>query len=124
MNLFPPPAGEGLGEGGDSCANFSYNVWVPVGKGESMAEKTTQQSLANRIFRAPVLLGLVGVGCMIYGVADGFKVMQFFFGVCIVGGRLMLNIIRKKDWDAHWADLERVREAHEKRVAEEAEKKK
>ena len=88
------------------------------------ADKTQKKSLASRIFCAPVLLGLIGVGCMVYGVSDGFKVMQFFFGVCIVGGSFMLNIIRKKDWDAHWAELERVREAHEKRVAEETEKKK
>uniref|UniRef100_C6E5P9 Uncharacterized protein n=1 Tax=Geobacter sp. (strain M21) TaxID=443144 RepID=C6E5P9_GEOSM len=89
-----------------------------------MAETKEKQSVVNLIFSAPFLLGLVGVGCMVYGVADGFRVMQFFFGVCIVAGSLMLHLIRKKDWDAHWKELERVREAHEKRTADEAEKKK
>lgn len=86
-----------------------------------MAEK---QSLGSLIFSAPFLLGLVGVGCMIYGVAEGFKVMQFFFGVCIVLGSVGLHFIRKKDWDAHWKEMDQIREAHEKRMAEEAEKKK
>jgi len=89
-----------------------------------MAENKEKQSLTSLIFSAPFLLGLVGVGCMIYGVAEGFKVMQFFFGVCIVGGSFALHVIRKKDWDAHWAEMEAARQAHEKRMAEEAEKKK
>ena len=86
-----------------------------------MAEK---QSLGSLIFSAPFLLGMVGVGCMIYGVAEGFKVMQFFFGVCIVLGCFGLHLIRKKDWDAHWQEMDQIREAHEKRMAEEEEKKK
>ncbi|TGU72702.1 hypothetical protein E4633_10425 [Geomonas terrae] len=86
-----------------------------------MAEK---QSLGSLIFSAPFLLGMVGVGCMIYGVAEGFKVMQFFFGVCIVLGSFALHLIRKKDWDAHWKEMDQIREAHEKRMTEEAEKKK
>jgi len=88
------------------------------------AEKQQQTSLVSLIFSAPVLLGLVGVACMIYGVADGFRVMQFFFGLCIVGGSVALHFIRKKDWDAHWAEMDRLRAADEKRMAEEAEKKK
>ncbi|WP_026840489.1 hypothetical protein [Citrifermentans bremense] len=89
-----------------------------------MAETKEKQSVVDLIFSAPFLLGLVGVGCMVYGVADGFRVMQFFFGVCIVIGSVLLHLIRKKDWDAHWAAMDQAREAHEKRAAEEAEKKK
>jgi len=89
-----------------------------------MADTSEKKSLAGTIFSAPFLLGLVGVGCMVYGVADGFRVMQFFFGVCIVGGSVMLHFIRKKDWGAHWEEMEQARLAHEKRVAEEAEEKK
>ncbi len=88
-----------------------------------MGDKTEKKSLASFIFSAPFLLGFIGVACIIYGVADGFRVMQFFFGICIVAGSFMLHAIRKKDWNAHWEDLERVRLAHEKRAAEEAEKK-
>lgn len=89
-----------------------------------MSDKAGKKSIASLIFSAPFLLGLVGVGCMIYGVVDGFKVMQFFFGVCIVLGSVALHFIRRKDWDAHWAEMDKVREAHEKRAAEEAEKRK
>lgn len=88
-----------------------------------MAEQPQKQSLVSIIFSAPFLLGLVGVGCMVYGVIDGFRVMQFFFGLCIVGGTTMLHFIRKKDWGAHWEEMERIRAAHEKRMAEEEEKK-
>ena len=48
--------------------------------------------------------------------------MQVFFGLCIVGGSVMLHFVRRKDWDAHWAELDRVRQAHEQRMAEEREK--
>ncbi|MBU5612585.1 hypothetical protein [Geomonas azotofigens] len=89
-----------------------------------MADSNEKQSLVSLIFSAPFLLGLVGVGCMVYGVAQGFRVMQFFFGVCIVLGSVGLHFIRKKDWDAHWAEMDQARQAHEKRMAEEAEKKK
>ncbi|MBU5636495.1 hypothetical protein KOM00_07070 [Geomonas sp. Red69] len=89
-----------------------------------MAENKDKQSLVSLIFSAPFLLGLVGVGCMVYGVAEGFKVMQFFFGVCIVLGSVGLYFIRKKDWDAHWAEMDQARQAQEKRLAEEADKKK
>ena len=88
------------------------------------ADKVQQKSLFARIFCAPVLLGLVGVACMIYGVIEGLKVMQFFFGLCIVAGSVFLHFVRKKDWDAHWAELDRVRAAHEQRMADEEEKKK
>lgn len=89
-----------------------------------MSNKSQKPSVLGTIFSAPFLLGLVGVGCMVYGVIDGFKVMQFFFGLCIVAGTTLLYFIRKKDWGAHWEEMDRIREAHEKRMAEEAEKKK
>ena len=86
-------------------------------------ENQEKPSFASRIIAAPVLLGLVGVACMIYGLAQGFKLMQFFFGLCIVAGSFLLHFVRKKDWDAHWAEMEQARQAHEKRMADEAEKK-
>jgi len=88
------------------------------------AGKVRQKSLFKRVFNAPVLIGVVGGACVIYGVSDGIRVMQLFFGLCIVAGSVMLHFVRKKDWDAHWAELDRVRTAHEERMADEAEKKK
>jgi len=89
------------------------------------AGKTPQKkSLAARIFCIETAFCLVGVGCVVYGLADGFKYMQVFYGVCIVGGSFVLRMVRKKDWQAHWADMERVRQAHEERAEKEREKKK
>jgi hypothetical protein len=86
-------------------------------------EKPQKTSLLRRIFSTETAICCVGIGCVVYGLVDGFKVMQVFFGFCIIGGSVMLHFVRKKDWDAHWAELDRVRQAHELRMAEESEKK-
>jgi hypothetical protein len=87
-------------------------------------DKAGKKSLLASLFSAEGAIFCIGIACMIYGVADGFRVMQFFFGVCIVGGSVALHFVRRKDWDAHWAEHERIRLAHEQRMAEEQEKKK
>ena len=86
-------------------------------------ENALEKPLLKRLFGADTLIFCVGIACVVYGVADGIKVMQVFFGVCIVAGSVLLHFVRKKDWDAHWAELDRVRKAHEQRMAEESEKK-
>jgi hypothetical protein len=86
-------------------------------------EQSQDKSLLRRVFSAETLICCVGIGCVVYGLKDGLKVMQVFFGICIVGGSVALHFVRKKDWDAHWAELDRVRQAHELRMAEESEKK-
>jgi hypothetical protein len=82
-----------------------------------------KKSLLSFIFSTPTLIGLVGVGCIVYGVANGINVMPLFFGICIVLGCVFLHFVRKKDWDAHWAEMDRVRLEHERRMEEEKEKK-
>ena len=84
--------------------------------------KAPEKSLLRQIFRTETAIFLVGIGCIVYGVVTGFNVMPLFFGLCIIGGSVMLHFVRKKDWDAHWAELDRVRQAHEQRMAEEREK--
>jgi hypothetical protein len=86
-------------------------------------DKLQGKSFLSRLFSAETLIFCVGIACVVYGLADGFRVMQVFFGVCIIGGSVMLHFVRKKDWDAHWEQLDRVRQAHELRMAEEKEKK-
>jgi hypothetical protein len=86
--------------------------------------KVQEKSLVARLFSAETMIFVVGVGCVVYGLADGLKIMQVFFGVCTVGGSIALHFVRKKDWDAHWAELDRVRQAHEQRLAEESKEKK
>ena len=76
----------------------------------------------SRLFSMETVIFCVGVGCVVSGIVEGGKVMPIFFGICIVGGSVMLHFVRKKDWDAHWAELDRVRQAHEQRLAEESEK--
>jgi len=87
-------------------------------------EKAPETSLLRQIFRTETAIFCVGIGCMVYGVADGIRVMPLFFGLCIVGGSVMLHFVRKKDWDAHWADMDRIRKEHELRMSEEQEKEK
>ena len=86
-------------------------------------DKAPEKSLLRQIFRTETAIFLVGIGCIVYGVVTGFNVMPLFFGLCIVGGSVMLHFVRKRDWDAHWADMDRIRLEHERRMAEEKEKK-
>ena len=86
--------------------------------------KKPEQSLLSRIFRMETAIFLVGLGLMVYGVATGLNVMPLFFGLCIVGGSVALHYVRKKDWDAHWAEHDRIRKAHEQRMEDERESKK
>jgi flagellar biosynthesis component FlhA len=87
-------------------------------------DKTPEKSLLRQLFQTETAIFLVGIGCMVYGVVDGIRVMPLFFGLCIVGGSVMLHFVRKKDWDAHWSDMDRICKEHELRMAEEKEKEK
>ena len=85
--------------------------------------KVQGKSVTGRLFSAETLIFCIGIGCVLYGVVNGIKVMQIFFGICIVGGSVVLHFVRKKDWDAHWAELDRVQKAHEQRMIDEREAK-
>ena len=86
-------------------------------------DKAQKKSLISQIFSAPTLFCLVGIACILYGVVNGLNVMPLFFGICIVLGSVFLHFVRRKDWDAHWAEMDRVRQEHERRMEEEREKK-
>ena len=83
-----------------------------------------KKSLMQRLFSTETALCCVGIACMVYGVVNGLKEMPLFFGLCIVGGSFLLRFVRNKDWDAHWAEHDQIRKAHEERMAAEREKKK
>lgn len=87
-------------------------------------DKKKEKTLLERIFSMETGLCLVGVVSVAYGFSDGIKEMPLFFGVCIIGGSILLHFVRKKDWDAHWAEQDRIRQANERRMAQEREKKK
>jgi hypothetical protein len=103
----------------------SKGVFAETIKGQHMEakEKLPGKSLLRRIFCAETLIFCVGLACVVYGVTNGIRVMPVFFGICIVGGSVALHFVRKKDWDAHWADMDRIRKAHELRMEEEKQKK-
>lgn len=86
-------------------------------------KKVEKKSLLTRLFSMETAIFCAGVACIVYGLAEGLKIMQVFFGLCIVAGSIALHFVRKKDWDAHWAELDRVRQAHEARMEQEREKK-
>lgn len=81
------------------------------------------KSLFQRLFAAENLLCLAGLFVAIGGQLDGLKLMPIFYGVCIVAGSFALRLVRKKDWEKHWAEQERIRNAYEARIAEEKERK-
>jgi hypothetical protein len=86
--------------------------------------KAPEKSLLRQIFRTETAIFCVGIACIVYGLLNGLNVMPIFFGICIVGGSVMLHFVRKKDWDAHWSEHDRIRQAHEQRMLDEQEKKK
>ena len=85
-------------------------------------DQSQEKSLLSRLFSMETLIFCMGVASVVYGVADGLRVMQIFFGLCIICGSVALHFVRKKDWNAHWAELDRVRKAHEERMAAESKK--
>ena len=88
-----------------------------------VGKEPQKKSPAAHIFASETLILLVGLGLVVYGLVNGFKYMQVFYGVCIIGGSFALRLVRKKDWQAHWEEMERVRQNHERRAEQEREKK-
>jgi hypothetical protein len=72
------------------------------------------RSLLDRLFSMEGLLGLIGLFCLVSGLVTG-EIMPIFWGVVVVAGLTVLHLIRKKDWQAHWEEMERQRTLHEER---------
>lgn len=66
----------------------------------------TFKSLPGRIFSLEGLLLIVGIALLVFGVVDG-SLIAFFWGAVAVAGQVALHFVRKKDWQAHWAGMER-----------------
>jgi len=79
-----------------------------------------EASLVGRIFSLEVALFLMGVASLIYGLINHIE-SNIFFGILIIPGVFILHKVKKKDWKAHWAELEeqkrreRAREEERKR---------
>jgi hypothetical protein len=80
-------------------------------------------SCLDRVLRMENFLGLVGVGCIVGGVVSGIRPMSIFYGICIIVGSIALHFVKKKNWEEHWAQQERVRKAYEQRMAEDKKQK-
>lgn len=51
------------------------------------------------------MLGLLGLGLLSGGAFLG-SIMGVFWGVVVLGGLVLLHLVRKKDWQKHWAEME------------------
>ncbi len=64
-----------------------------------------EASLVGRIFSLEAVLMLMGFVSLIYGLINGREI-NIFFGAVIIPAVFVLHKVRKKDWKAHWAELE------------------
>lgn len=69
------------------------------------AKERQETSLIGRIFSLEAALMLMGFVSLIYGLIKGIQV-NIFFGAMIIPGVFLLRMVKKKDWKAHWAEME------------------
>lgn len=81
------------------------------------AKERQESSLVGRIFSLEVALFMMGVASLIYGLINGVG-MNIFWGVVIIPGVFILHKVKKKDWKAHWAELEEQKRRQEEREEE------
>lgn len=80
------------------------------------SKERQEASLVGRIFSMEAVLLVMGCVSLAYGLINR-EHMSIFWGVVIIPGVFLLHKLRKKDWQAHWAELE-----EEKRRFEELKK--
>lgn len=76
-----------------------------------------EASLLGRILSMEAILLLMGVVSLLYGLIKG-SMMNIFWGVVIIPGVFLLHKVRKKDWKAHWAELEEQQRLMQQREEE------
>lgn len=69
------------------------------------AKERQESSLLGRILSLEAALMLMGFVSLIYGLMKGVQI-NIFFGAMIIPGVVLLHMIKKKDWKAHWAEME------------------
>lgn len=72
-----------------------------------------KKSLIDRILSIETGLLLVGVASLVYGIAYR-ETINIFWGLMIVPGVFVLHKVRKKDWKAHWQEIEAEQQRHSK----------
>ena len=78
------------------------------------AKERQESSLVGRLFSLEAVLLLMGVASLVYGLANGIF-MNIFFGVVIIPGVFVLHKVKRKDWKAHWAQLEDLQRREQER---------
>lgn len=81
------------------------------------AKERQESSLVGRIFSLEVALFLMGVASLVYGLINGAG-MNIFWGIVIIPGVFVLHKVKKKDWKAHWAELEQQQRLMQEREEE------
>jgi flagellar biosynthesis component FlhA len=71
------------------------------------------KSVLSRLLSLEGLLLVVGLALLLFGVVDG-SLIAFFWGAIAVAGQVALHFVRKKDWQAHWAEMEREQRPSQK----------
>ena len=70
-----------------------------------MPDSTPKPSLLTRLCSLEGALLLAGLALLLYGLGNGATIALFWGGM-ILAGQVALHFVRKKDWQAHWAELE------------------
>lgn len=83
------------------------------------AKQRQETSLIGRIFSLEAVLLLMGIASLAYGLLNSIAA-NIFFGLFIIPGVFILRMVKKKDWKAHWAEME---EEHRRALLREEERK-
>ncbi len=76
-----------------------------------------ESSLVGRLLSLEAILLVMGVASLAYGLING-TAMNIFWGIVIIPGVFLLHKVKKKDWKAHWAELEEQQRRTQQREEE------
>lgn len=78
------------------------------------AKERQESSLLGRVLSLEAILLLMGVASLAYGLINSIY-MNVFFGLVIIPGVFVLHKVKRKDWKAHWAQLEEQQRREQER---------
>lgn len=81
------------------------------------AKERQESSLVGRLFSLEAVLLLMGVVSLLYGLVYGIF-MNIFFGLVIIPGVFVLHKVKRKDWKAHWEQLEAAKRGKQERTGD------
>ena len=85
-------------------------------------EENEHKNKTFEIMSMVTVLFLAGLFSLCSGFYTG-EPMQYFWGVTIIGGSVVLHFVRKKDWKKHWEEQEDLKKRHDAVRAREREMK-